>query len=197
MKTQFSGLLRRRDCTADLVETFMQQGIARVQRDLRVPAMERSEIITIGTYSGGIDIPVDYLEVKDVSVNDEDTLDKMDLNKVLRGEKSPGVPVMYARQNGKLRLAPAPDPDTVIRIDYWAELAPLVNDEDTNALTAIAPDMFVYAALTYAADYFVDKRASGFSQTYQTLQSELQGQADRDELAGGAAVAPAYSFPED
>jgi hypothetical protein len=196
MKTQMRGLLRRRDCTDDLVETFMQQGIARAQRGLRVPAMEKSELLTIGTYDG-IDIPNDFLELKELTVNGGKVLDKKDLNSVLQGESDVGLPVMFARQGSKWRLAPAPLADTVIRVNYWGELTALSADADTNELSGIAPDLFIYSALAYAADYFVDKRASGFAATYRDIRDELQAQADMDELTGGAAVAPAYSYPSD
>lgn len=196
MKTQMQGLLRRRDCTADLVETFMQQGIARAQRALRVPSMEKSEQITVGTYDG-IDIPNDFIELKDISVNSAGTLDKKDLSTVLVGEQSVGTPVMFSRQGIKWRLAPAPVEGTVIRIDYWGEFTSMSADTDTNEISAIAPDLFIYSALAYAADYFVDKRAAQFQAAYETIRDELQGQADMDELAGGAAVAPCYTFPDD
>lgn len=195
MKTQFQGLLKRRDCTDDLVETFMQQGVARSQRKLRVPAMEKSILLTISDYDG-ISIPSDLLELKDISAN-YTTLRRADLNQVLKGERYPGEPQWFARQGSKWRLSPYPDPDTEVRIDYWAESDALVADDDENTISIIAPDLIIYAALAYAAQYFVDKRAGTFNDTFKSIEEELQSQADADELSGGASVTPAYSFPDD
>jgi hypothetical protein len=195
MKTQFKGLLKRRDCGDDLVEIFMQQGIARSQRELRVPAMEKSIVFNVEEYAG-LGIPTDFLELKEISANFR-TLRRADMNKVLAGERYPGEPEWFARQGAKWRLAPYPETGTAVRIDYWAEAAALAADSDENIISKIAPDLIVYAALGYAASYYVDKRANDFQGAYQTIKDELQTQADVDELSGGASVTPAYSFPED
>ena len=39
-------------------------------------------------------------------------------------------------------------------------------NSDTNALTVTAPDLLIYAALTYAADYYLDERAGIFEQKF-------------------------------
>jgi hypothetical protein len=65
-KAQFLGLLKRRDITDSLAETFLQQAVSRIQRVLRIPPMEKSvAVVYDGTIltNGEIPIPSDYLRL--------------------------------------------------------------------------------------------------------------------------------------
>jgi len=48
VKNQFTALLNRRDLTSTLTTTFLNYGIQRIQRNVRVPAMERVVEMTTG-----------------------------------------------------------------------------------------------------------------------------------------------------
>ena len=64
-----------------------------------------------------------------------------------------------------------------------------------NALAAIAPDLIIYAALTYASDYYLDERSPVFESKYQAFLDEIQVQADDQELAGSLqSIRPAYTL---
>ena len=68
-------------------------------------------------------------------------------------------------------------------------------DSDENKLAQVAPDLIIYAALTYAADYYLDQRAEIFEQKYVQFITEIQEQANDQELNGGTqSIAPAYSY---
>lgn len=194
VQTRLVGLLNRRDLTDTLRDSFIDQSIQRVQRKLRIPAMEKTVIATVESYDG-IAIPSDLLELKGLTVSGY-TLDHRSLAEVLPLEQIQGCPRIFARQGPRWRLAPYPEDGTVVRIDYWAEVNALVNATDTNTLTLIAGDLIVYGALSYAADYFIDERASNFEARFQQILSDLQDQSDRDALAD-ASVSPVYSFPPD
>ena len=71
-------------------------------------------------------------------------------------------------------------------------------DSDTNALSVAAPDLIIYAALTYAADFYLDERAEIFENKYTTFLAEIQEQANDQELNGSAnTIAPAYAYGDD
>jgi hypothetical protein len=66
LQAQFEGLLKRRDMTPTQSTTFLQQAIARIQRVLRIPPMEKSvAVVYDGTIltDGEIPIPNDYLRL--------------------------------------------------------------------------------------------------------------------------------------
>ena len=61
-------------------------------------------------------------------------------------------------------------------------------DTDENALSKIAPDLIIYSALTYASDYYLDERAAQFEQKFVGFLTELQEQANDQEVNGGTQV---------
>jgi hypothetical protein len=85
----------------------------------------------------------------------------------------------------------------VVVIYYYASFPTLVNPTDTNALSLVAWDAVVYAALSAACDYYNDERAKQFDARYNQILQNLQNMADGDELTADAAVGPVYSWPDD
>lgn len=183
LRTHFTAVLNRRDLTASLRDSFLQMGIARIQRELRAPFMEKSVLVTISEGYESLEIPSDYLELVAITVNGS-KLQRVDLSVALATAQSGiATPKVFARQGGRWILGPTPAEDDVVRIDYYGEVGALAEDEDENTLTIIAWDLITYAALVLAAEYFLDRRLQIFEQRYTTTLAELQNQADEDELS--------------
>ena len=201
MKAQFTGLLNRRDLTPALTTIFFDQSISRCQRDLRIPAMEKSVTATIGNlYTSGLDVPGDLLQLISISdVKAARELSRRALPEVLNAIKyeTVGNSRIFARRVSKFLLGPAPITGDVLRMDYYATFTPLVADGDSNILSDVAPDLIIYGALTYAATYYLDKRLAEFEARFSQIHNALDEQALRDELTGGAQVSPASNYPED
>ncbi len=204
IKTQFSGLLNRRDNTAALTTSFIDQSILRIQRTLRIPAMEKSITATVGSlYTSGLDVPGDLLQL--IAITDETSetevveLTRVSLPEVLlilnSGET--GSARHFARRASKFVIAPKPVEGSVLRMDYYATFRALSADEDTNVLGDVAPDAIIYGALSYAASYFLDKRQADFEARFNQIMGDLDMQALRDELTGNAQVKPASYYPSD
>lgn len=204
VKTQFQAVLNRRDITATLTENFIQQAIQRAQRLLRVPAMEKSVVITYLKADESLDIPGDLLQFINVFwTNNGDgvtvplqiiKLERTDIGNIRTLRVGVNTPSAYARQIDQIVVGPQPISDGALRIDYYANFPNLSADTDSNWLTNIAPDIIIYGALSFAADYFLDNRKDSFEQRFQEGLAELTNQAVMDELAAGAAVQPAYSM---
>ncbi len=196
VKTQFTSLLNRRDITPTQITTFLQNAIGRIQRNLRVPAMEQSVEIVIPSGYAGLSIPADYLQlIRIVNVRGEE-LERTDFTTASKRAECSGVPKVYARQGSMWVLGPEPQAGDTVRIDYHAQFNEVSGDSDENLLTIIAPDLIVYGALIYAGQHFNDRRLPGWQQSYETAFVELQDQGDRDELLN-AVVSPAYAIPTD
>lgn len=201
IQTEFLARLNRRDCSATLGKYFIQDGIKRIQRDLRVPAMEKGIVATIGNiFSGGLDVPGDLLQL--ITITSEDTgkeLTRRDLETVLKHQKwdAQGYAKIFCRRGSQYLLAPLCNQGDMIRIDYYAAFAPLVNDADTNVLTDIADDLIILAALVEGCSHFSDKRKDDFDTNYKDRLDALNGQAVNDELTGNAKVAPALRLDLD
>jgi hypothetical protein len=199
VKAQFTAVLNRRDITPTLTEAFVKNAIQRAQRSLRVPAMEKSVVVSFLKDDPNIDLPGDLLQLINV-VWDQDTpyeatkLQREDLHNILNLRNQVGTPYAYARQDGGLLIGPKPWADGTIRMDYYADFSNLVADTDTNWLTEIAPDLIVYGALSFASDYYLDNRRDQFEERYNSAMMELTNQMQLDELSGGAAIAPTYGM---
>jgi hypothetical protein len=199
LKAKFTGLMNRRDLTANtaLVSDFLDQALKRVQAELRCPAMEKGVLVTIEDPYTGLLIPNDLLElIQIIPQNTLRSIKRCSISKALQLATITDDPVEYCRRAGAYILAPSPPIGSVIGIDYYAEMEPLVVGTDENIISIIAWDLIVYAALSFAADWFTDKRAATFEGRYQQILSRLQEQSDEDEL-DTAVMQPCHQWPSD
>lgn len=193
-KAQFQALLNRRDITPSLVTNFMNSSLQRVQRVLRVPAMEKAQIITVGTDFTGISIPGEFLQLVSLTANGTQ-LRQGSLDEVLKlQETGEGNPRVFYRLLNKFIVGPNPSKGTEFRMDFIGDFGEITSDVDEPTILEIAPDLVIYGALVFAANYYLDQRLSTFENTFQTLLMEYQAQAYDDAIGGGAAITPAYSF---
>jgi hypothetical protein len=191
LKTQFSAILNRRDCSTALAETFINQAIIRAQRDLRSPGNESLYEYTVDTNWEGAPVPSDYLQMISMSC-DGYPLEFKPYDAYLKLNALSGQPIYWTRYRSKFLLWPTPGEDAVVRILYYGELTTLVADGDTNALTDSASDLIIYGALSYAADYFLDDRRDAFEARYNQIRDDLAYLSyDAD---GPGVIQPAYSL---
>lgn len=193
VKNQFLGLLNRRDITPSLVNTFMGFGIQRIQREIRVPAMEKTvELTTDGT--SRLAVPGDFLQVISIHTNDNTSRSKLvraDLQSILSLASVTGAPRIYHREGAYFHIGPVPPSGSKVYINYYADASSLSADSDTNWLTEVAPALLIYAALSYAADYFLDDRKQMFEASYMQIAEQLVSMSMQDEVEN-ASISPAY-----
>ena len=155
--------------------------------------MEKTvEFTTDGT--GELLVPGDFLELISLSVNDTNgtyKLERLDLQTVLREQERTGQPTCFHRKVTNFLIAPIPPADTIVSLDYYSDSSELSADSDHNWLTDAAPGVVVYAALRYAADYYLDDRKAMFKATLDEELADLQEMSNRDELVG-ASMSPLY-----
>ena len=195
LKSHFNDLLNRSDITTTLTERFIDQGIARIQRQLRTPMQEKVTTYTISGATSSVTLPSDFLEIISL-YKDEYELQRITMSayRELATNALEGKPKFFTRQQEDLLLHPQPTSGT-LTLYYYGEFDALSADSDENVLTKVAPDLAIYAGLTYAADFYLDTRAEIFEQKYTQFLTELQEQSNDQELNGGTqAIAPAYSY---
>ena len=199
--TQFTGLMNRRDLAGNssLVTNFLAAAQTRINRDLRCPANEKWVNITIASNYTGLVIPNDYLELIGIYPNADwrvrcrmEKLERV-LNYAAFGTDRS---LLYARQGGQWILGPAPNVGDVITLGYYAEVPALVNPTDTNIVSLIAWDLIVYAALSYAGEFYNDKRTGAFEARYQQILADLNDMGSDDELNEGH-MEPCHYYPDD
>lgn len=205
LKTQFKAVLNNSVVTNNsaLVSLFINQSIMRIQRELRVPFMEKQILYTIPEGFTKLAIPSDLLALKAIQVDEdgdgilEFELARRDLPTVARASESGGIPQVYARQGGSWVIGPMPAVASTILIYYYGEFAALVDDSSENTALKVAWDAVMNGALSAACDYLDDDRMERFEKRYVQITTQLQQQADADELTADAAVSPAIKYEDE
>mgnify|MGYP000108232928 CR=1 FL=1 len=195
LRTHFKAVLNRSDITDALADTFIDQGITRIQRSLRVPSMEKKHTYTFTSSASQVNLPADFLEAIDVYFADQ-ALSRIPMREMsaLKAGNEVGTPRHFAREQGVLLLYPYPSSGS-LSLNYYASFTEMTSDSDENVLAAIAADLITYGALTYASDYYLDERAPIFAQKYQEFMTELQEQANDAETSGTLqSIRPTYSL---
>jgi hypothetical protein len=195
IRTHFKALLNRSDITDSLANTFIEQGITRIQRSLRVPSMEKK--INYGFFSETtrINLPSDFLEAIDLYY-DHTALTRLPMAEMaaIKQGNEVGTPAYFAREQGALLVYPHPASGE-ITLNYYATFTPMVADADESILAATASDLIIYSALTYAADYYLDERSPVFTDKYLGFMTEIQEQANDEETSGTLqSIRPAYNL---
>jgi len=188
LRTHFKELLNRSDCSDALADTFITQSITRIERNLRIPPMEKSYSYAITTTTTEVTIPTDFLEAINMYYANT-SVNRVSMNRFLDvsvgGET--GTPLYFTRQGSKFKIYPAPTSGTLV-LNYYSSFSVMTSDTDENDLALIASDLIAYGALSFAADYFLDERGQLFEGRFTQLANELQGQADDAESSGTVQV---------
>jgi hypothetical protein len=195
LKAHFNDLLNRSDITSSLTTRFIDQGISRIQRQLRTPLNEKSKTYTITASTSELVLPTDFLEIISLYSSEyELRRTTMSEYRALANNAYTGKPQVFVREQEKLKLFPQPTSGSVT-LYYYGEFDAMSADSDENKLAQVAPDLIIYAGLSYGADFYLDERASLFEQKYQAFLSEIQEQANDQELNGGTqSIRPAYGY---
>lgn len=197
LKSHFNDLLNRSDITSALTTRFIDQGISRIQRQLRTPLNEKVKTYNITSQTTSLTLPSDFLEIISLYY-DQYELVRVPMSKFRTLNKSTfnGSPTNFTRQQETLLLYPTPTSGSVV-LYYYAEFDSMLANSDENALAAVASDLIIYGGLTYAADYYLDERAGVFEQKFTQFLTEIQEQANDQELNGSTQVIqPAYSYQD-
>lgn len=181
LRTLFLDLLNRDDCTTELADRFISMGLRRVERLLRTPIQKTTLTRTIdGTWQGFEPLPIDYLGLYSVTIND------VPIPRLTRGQTQDLSGFII--DGADIRFYPPPRSGDVLKIVYFNEFLRNVSDQTITDYSLILTDVAAYAALIFAADYFMDARKADWSATLTTLISEVQMMSDIDETSGGSMV---------
>lgn len=197
IRSHFKALLNRSDCSDALADTFMDQSIARIQRTLRIPSMEKQNIYTITASTTFVVLPSDFLEIIDLYY-DKTSLIRVPMNEILTFKEAneSGTPKFFSREDESLLIYPTPTSGS-LKLNYYGQFADMTSDSDENALALSSSDLIIYGMLTYASDYYLDERGPVFEQKYQQFLAEIQEQANDSETAGTVqAMRPMVAYED-
>lgn len=203
IRTKFLAILNRNDCSTDLANDFIGMAQTRLERTLRVPGMEKMSLTTGGDPSvsptESIVIPADFLSLKYL-YSGHTLMENKDLGHFLKLHQDIGAspyadPKYYSRVGSSFLVKPTIPEGSVVTMVYYASQPQLLADTDTNFFSNVAADLLIYAALSYAADYFVDDRVQTFEGRYSQLYADLEEQGRMTDMEQSAmAISPAYNM---
>lgn len=192
IRSQFKSILNRRDCSDTLADTFLNQALLRCTRELRTPSQETYGSMIVGSTFDGFPVPNDLVSIIAVIANNQ----KVDFKSIARFFEldldSAGQPQFYTRIGNKFQFSPSPTEGTELIVSYYGEFTPFSGDSSETNLSLVAPDILIYAALSYASDYFMDERGQAFEERYGQIRQALQDQA-YDLEGSDAALSPTYN----
>lgn len=169
-------------------QDFLDMAQRRVQREVRVPPMER-QVELIPDDQGRAPVPTDYLEAKyvvAVSSTDAWYLQPATYPQVLQHRQRRQRLLVFDVEAGYFHFGGQPR-DEEIQLVYYREFEFVNETTQTNWFTMYAPELILYAAIVEAATYLKDfELASAYERRYNQAKSLLEEQKDRGEHAGGA-----------
>lgn len=197
IKSHFNDLLNRSDISTSLTTMFIDQGIARIQRQLRTPLNENVITYVVSGQTSAFTLPNDFLEI--ISLYYE----SMELKRIPMSTYRPlaqnpigGSPNVFVRQQAVLNVHPLPSSGNLV-LYYYAEFPAMTQNSDENALAVVAPDLILYAALGFAADFYLDERGPLFEQKFNQFLTEIQEQSNDQELNGSTqSIQPSYKYAD-
>jgi hypothetical protein len=169
------------------VDDFITLAEARHNREIRIREMLSRAPLTIDDRF--IDLPADFLEAKYLRVEIpsvssglrfypeiyEKSIDELTKISVL-DEKRPAAFAIH----DAIEFDCPPDQDYTGELLYYAPLAALDEDDDSNALLVRAPDAYLYAALSATAPFLLhDERIPTWEALYERARDGLNAVARR------------------
>lgn len=197
IRSHFKALLNRSDCSDTLADTFVDQSIARIQRTLRIPSMEKQQSYTISAATTLLVLPNDFLEIINLYY-DNTSLTRVPLNQIMeyKDANENGTPKFFTREGSSLLIYPHPTSGSV-KLNYYGQFADMTSDSDENALAQASSDLIIYGALSYSSDYYLDERGPLFEQKFMQFLAEIQEQANDAETSGTVqAMRPTTAYED-
>ena len=162
---------------------------ADINAALRVRDMEATTTLT---GAASIDLPADFLGVVDVYLDTDPRrpLRPTTAQAINRSHESSGIPTQYALVDGKMLLNPSPDGSYDVVLRYYASLASLSADADTNAIMDKYPGVYVYGVLSHHASLIRDVEAASIYKAEFMKSVKLAQASDTSDRYSGAPLVP-------
>lgn len=165
------------------VPDFIALGEARLNRRLRLGAMEASNTITLTDGEGAL--PADYLELRRFTrdTSPDKVLEPLSLAGATDlAFTSGGQALYYSIQGSSVSVYPSMTGD--IPIDYYAKIPALSDASPTNWLLTSHPDLYLYAALIEAAPFMMeDARLPTWTALLEKALQDVEAQDRRSRYS--------------
>jgi hypothetical protein len=188
LKTSVANYLARTDLTNQIPD-FIRLAEYRMRREVRIRQMLKSA--TTATVSGDstVQMPADFLEVRDFVVvgNPTQPLNYLSPSALSRNAKSSttGKPTEYTILASEFQLSPVPSSVYTLQVLYYATPTLLSDSNSSNAFLANVPDMLLYASLIEAEPYLMnDARLPIWISMYERALASITKSDESGQYSG-------------
>lgn len=199
LKSAIGDFLNRSDLTS-VIPTFIDFAEAEFNRKLRVRQMvARAEAVIDTRFS---QVPADFLEAKDLvivtgtPVTPLQFVTQQEMAQIRNQEIiASGKPIYFSIVGDQFEMCPTPDAEYTLEMAYYAVIANLSADGDTNWLLTNYPDIYLYTALSHSAPYLRDdERIVVWNSLAQKAVNELLESDQNASYSGGTPKKRIRSF---
>ena len=183
LQTSVANWTHRADLSNRIPE-FISLAEAKFNRELRVSGMEKRATTVVGITTEYVALPTDFLEARNfqLATTPVTLLRQMSPEEIdARYQGNSGKPRFYAIVGDEFQLAPSPDGEYFLELDYWSRITPLSDVDTSNWLLEDHPDLYLCGALCQAIPYLniTDARVPALRAEYASLMGSLQASSDR------------------
>lgn len=173
------------DSLESQINDFIAIAEARHRREIRLREMLTRASLTVDARN--VSLPTGFLEAinlrlltSPVTVLTEVSLHELTLER----EDTTGKPCLYSIASD-IEFDRTPDESYSGEITYYQSLTALDDDNTSNALLSVAPDAYLYAALSASAPYqMADERLPVWESMYVSARNALNAQARASRRVG-------------
>jgi hypothetical protein len=185
LREHFQQILNRDDCSDTLSDLFISMGVRRVERLLRTPLQKEIQTWVIASsFDGTLPVPNDYIGMVELLV------DRVPIPRITASQ----APLKNGFEfvNGSFKFNFTVPEGSTVELEYYSEFDKDVGPTDYTTWSLTISDLVIYAALTFASDYFMDVRKPDFQATMVSITKEIQDMADADAMSGGGMSITPY-----
>ncbi|WP_421782616.1 phage adaptor protein [Kiloniella litopenaei] len=173
------------------IPAFISLAEARLNRELRIRAMEKVSNAVTSAGEGTVAKPSDFLEARTLVLETSpqrvlELRTPQQLEESRAASPGGGVPAYYAIIGDQIHLAPIPQAVTGLKLTYYGRLTPLSDNGATNEILPNNPDVYLYGALVEAEPYLMnDERLPMWGSMFDRAVQAIKGADDREAWNAG------------
>lgn len=197
LRQEIADWAERSDFSDARLNSFITLTESYASRLLRVPAMEWR--VLIASTEGRLIIPVDFIELRDISyIGESDSQDRYSLENATfervnkhRLMTCETIPSMFTRQGNFWFLSAIPEDEMVCEVRYYRFITALDEvEQPDNWLLQVAPEVYLFGGLYFTYMFLQDEnKAMYWQKLFDESLTRLQKQAmDADNATHGRVV---------
>lgn len=188
LKTTVANYLARTDLT-DQIADFIRFAELRLRREVRIRQILKSTTISTTSGTSTVNIPSDFLEVRDfiVNTNPVQPLTYSSPSTFSRNSRTTesGKPLDYTILATQFQLAPIPDAVYSLKLLHYFTPTYLSDSNTSNEFLVNVPDLLLYATLLEAEPYLMnDARVSTWGAMYEKGLAALTKSDESAQYSG-------------